>query len=142
MGCLINLDKSELTPTQQFDFVGVHFGFQRGLLSPATEKMNRLMSKVSPFLSNQFVPAQAWESLLGLLNELENYVPWGKIYLRLILQNFSCYIDLKLPVNFQIFQHQCGRNPEKQFTGGMVRGISNVQSTNPHTSTESVQMPP
>ena len=51
-GCLINLNKSELNLTQRFEFVGVHFDLQQGLVCPATEKMDRLMSKVSQFLNN------------------------------------------------------------------------------------------
>ena len=87
MGCLINWDKSELDPTQQLDFVGVHFNLLEGTVQPATEKMDRLLTKVFPFLHNLSVPAQAWESLLGLLNQLEAYVPWGKIHIRPIQQN-------------------------------------------------------
>ena len=46
------------------------------------------MTKVSRFLHNQSMPAQTWESLLGLLNQLEAYVPRGKIHIRPIQQNF------------------------------------------------------
>ena len=82
MGCLINWDKLELTPTQQLNFVGIHFDLLEDTVQPATEKMYRLLTKVSPFLHNQSVPAQAWEILQGLLNQLEAYVPWRKIHVR------------------------------------------------------------
>ena len=56
MGCVINWNKSELNPTQQLDFVGVHFDLLEGTVQPATEKMDRLMTKVSPSLRNQSIP--------------------------------------------------------------------------------------
>ena len=73
--------------------MGFHFDLLWSIVRPATtKKMDRLLTKVSPFLHNQSVPAQAWESLLGLLNQLEAYVPWGQIHILPIHQNLllSC----------------------------------------------------
>ena len=81
MGCLIKWDKSELTLTQHLDFVGVHFNLQQGLVCPATDKVDKLMSKVALFLNNQFVQVQAQESLLGLLNQLERVMFYGGKYI-------------------------------------------------------------
>ena len=89
----INWDKSKLTPTQQIDFMGVHFNLQQDLVHPTKEKIGRLVSKAAPFDNNQVVPAQAWESLLGLLSHLETSVPWKKIHLHSNQQN--------LPVSYR-----------------------------------------
>ena len=69
--------------------MGVHFNLQQGLVCRETENLDILKFKVSTFLINQFVPAQTWESLLGLLNQLQSYVPQGKLHLRPIQQNLS-----------------------------------------------------
>ena len=78
MGCLINWEKWELTPTQQLNFLWVHFDLLVGPAQPATEKMDGLLTKVSPFLLNQSILAHVWETLLGLLKQLEAYVLWGE----------------------------------------------------------------
>ena len=91
-GCIINWDKSDLEPTQKFVFVGVQFDLKEDLVSPAEEKWSRLQNKAKTFLQDKLVPAQSWESLLGLLNQLEEYVPWGKIHIRPIQYNLHhCY---------------------------------------------------
>ena len=50
---------------------------------------------LSPFLNNQFVPTQAWESLFRLLSQLETYVSWEKSIFVPHNKIFSCNTDLK-----------------------------------------------
>ena len=107
-GCIINWDKSDLEPTQHFDFVGVHFDLEEDLVRPSQDKLHRVQEKAKSFIHNKFVPAQEWESLLGLLNQLEAYVPWGKIHIRPIQYNlhalFRPQVDqhfIPVPVWFQ-----------------------------------------
>ena len=97
-GCIVNWDKSELEPTQKFVFVGVQFDLQEDQVKPAEEKWSRLQAKAEQFLQQTSIPAQIWESLLGLLNQLEEYVPWGKIHIRPIQYNLHhCYSPQKHP---------------------------------------------
>ena len=97
-GCIINFDKSDLEPTQKFVFVGIQFDLKEDLVRPAEEKWSHLECKVMVFLQNKLVPAQSWESLLGLLNQLEEYVPWRKIHIRPIQYNLHhCYSSKNHP---------------------------------------------
>ena len=59
------------------NFVGVHFDILQCTVHTQAEEMDRLMTWVATvtFLNNQVVPVQAWENLLGLLNQLEDYFP-------------------------------------------------------------------
>ena len=75
LGCIINWEKSDLDPTQVFNFVGVTFDLVEGKVKPAKKKLQRLTAKAEPFFQAKAVPAQNWEALLGLLNQLEAYVP-------------------------------------------------------------------
>ena len=87
MGCVINFEKSELEPSQEFDFVGTHYNLKDGIVSPTKEKMEKVKNKILPFFQNSDLPAIKWQSLLGLLNSLEWLVPWGKLHTRKTHQN-------------------------------------------------------
>ena len=82
LGCLINQEKSELTPTQDFVFIGVHFDLLSGRVKPAPDKAERLATRLAVFQREQSLPARAWQGLVGLLTHLSPYVPWGNIRLR------------------------------------------------------------
>jgi ribonuclease HI len=89
LGCVINWEKSELRPTQNFEFVGIHYDLAEAVVSPALEKLERIRLLSTVFLEKSQVRAVKWQKLIGLLSSLEAMVPWGRIHLRAIQLNLN-----------------------------------------------------
>ena len=51
LGWLVNLQKSELVPQQEFNFVGYHFDLSRGLVKPTQERWQTLTQKIKMLMS-------------------------------------------------------------------------------------------
>jgi hypothetical protein len=98
LGCVINWEKSDLIPTQRFVFVGMYWDLVEGVVMPAEEKLERLQRKSSHFLDSKEVTARRFQKLIGLLNSLAPFVPWGRIHQRMIQFNLHlCWTQSKDP---------------------------------------------
>ena len=62
----INWNKSELTPTQQFDFEWVHFDLQQGLVCPATEKNGQTYVRGLPILQQPVCSSSDLGEFVGI----------------------------------------------------------------------------
>lgn len=78
LGFRINYDKSELTPSQKFVFLGMEFDLTEGLLRPTLARLAKISDVVSRIL-NQPVSAREWLSFLGLLNATYDMVDLGRL---------------------------------------------------------------
>ena len=58
LGFVINLSKSELVPTQQFDFLGEHFDLALGLVCPSRELWDKIQSELGQFALASSVTAR------------------------------------------------------------------------------------
>ena len=86
LGWLVNLEKSELEPKQDFDFVGYQFDLRSGGVRLTPDRWQNLQEKMLKLLS---LPAcLVWEfmSLIGLLTGTEKQVHLGRLHMRPILQ--------------------------------------------------------
>ena len=86
LGWLVNLEKSELEPKQDFDFVGYQFDLRSGRVRLTPDRWQNLQEKMLKLLS---LPAcLVWEfmSLIGLLTGTEKQVHLGRLHMRPILQ--------------------------------------------------------
>jgi len=103
MGCIVNWEKSELVPTQHFEFVGVVYDLVKGLVMPALEKRDRLKEFVQPFLESDMVTARHFQQINGFLNNMQPLVPWGRIHTRILQMNLnSHWSPQKLPQNHKL----------------------------------------
>ena len=82
MGLLINLTKSELIPSQQFDFIGAHFDLLSSLVTPKQENLEKTLAAIQKFQACSSPTAKTWQSLLGLLVSQYRFVQWGRLFLR------------------------------------------------------------
>ena len=82
LGFVINREKSELVPSQDFIFLGYRFLTRPQLVVPSPDRLCKLRTLVLMFLSQEFLPAQLWQSLLGLLAATEKMVPLGRLHMR------------------------------------------------------------
>jgi len=82
LGFLINFEKSELTPKQIFDFVGVHFNLVKGLVFPTHENLVKVCQRAQSFSGLHQASAHQWQSLIGVLGSQDKLVPLGRIHVR------------------------------------------------------------
>ena len=82
LGLRINLEKSELTPTRDFIFVGYQYRTQINRVYPTQKRIEQIQQKATLFLNFQALPARQWLSLTGLLTATEKLVPMGRTHMR------------------------------------------------------------
>ena len=82
LGLLVNLEKSDLSSSQDFVFVGYRYVTQRGLVFPSEERIAKLRTLLRVFLSGEPQSALRWQSMLGLLAASEKLVPFGRLHMR------------------------------------------------------------
>ena len=82
LGLILNFKKSELVPSQSFDFIGAHFNLRLSLVFPKEENCQKCLERIRSFLSSHWHTAEMWQSLLGHLVAQFRFVPFGRLYLR------------------------------------------------------------
>jgi hypothetical protein len=82
LGLLINYLKSDLVPKQIFDFVGIHYDLIKFIVTPTTQNISKVQSSVSRITKSQSLPAQTWQSIIGLISSQDKLVPLGRLHVR------------------------------------------------------------
>ena len=82
LGWVINMDKSELTPSQCPIFLGAALDFRVGRARPSAERCLAVQEGASLLLSHSRLPARAWLVFLGYLASLVDIVPWCRLRMR------------------------------------------------------------
>ena len=82
LGLVVNLEKSELVPTQVITFLGFSFDFTRGMIFTLPEKLSNIEQMIRKLLKAKWQPVSLAESLRGKLTSLEKAVPWGRLNFR------------------------------------------------------------
>jgi ribonuclease HI len=82
LGLKVNLEKSDLLPALDFNFLGVGFDLLRGIVKPTEAHITELIQLIDRFLRSDSLPAVRWQSLLGSLVAQEKFVHLGRLHLR------------------------------------------------------------
>lgn len=82
LGFLINMEKSDLTPSQDFIHLGMHFLTHENRVRLPDKRVLPLVECVEKILTNHWSSARMWLRLLGLLNAAADIVPHGRLFLR------------------------------------------------------------
>ena len=82
LGFLVNFEKSDLVPSQQFDFVGVHYDLQAALVMVTVKNQGKVTTALSTILEATCPTAHMWLKLIGVLTSQELLVPFGKLHKR------------------------------------------------------------
>ena len=82
LGFLVNLDKSDLQPTQDCTYLAYRFRLDHGLVGPTQERWMKIQRKIHLFLEQEVVTAVQWQSMIGLLASTEKLVRVGMLHLR------------------------------------------------------------
>ena len=82
LGWVVNLQKSELEPKQEFEFVGYKYDLSQGLVKPTQNRWESLLQKVQTILTQPSCRVRTFMSLIGLLTATEKQVPLGHLHMR------------------------------------------------------------
>ena len=93
LGLLVNPEKSDLIPSQDFVFVGMNFLTDRNLVRIPLSRAQNLCERVQETLLSKHISARTFLSLLGILNAAADFVPLGRLHVRplqFFLQSVWC----------------------------------------------------
>ena len=83
-GFVLNLEKSDLEPTQDLLYIGGRFLTKSGLVTLPQDRVQSLLNALGPFQTKKVVTALQFQHLLGLMASVLEVVPWARFYMRLI----------------------------------------------------------
>ena len=82
LGFLINWEKSDLNPTQNFEFVGMHFDLLLGRVSITPKNLQKVLQMVQEFVALESATALQWQSLIGTVGAQAILLPFGRLRVR------------------------------------------------------------
>ena len=82
LGIVVNPEKSNFSPSQVVQYLGVIIDARTFMASPSPDRVSRLRSTAGEFLCSAAPPASLWQSLLGMLSSLSHLVPGGRLQIR------------------------------------------------------------
>ena len=82
LGLLVNIPKSQLTPTQRLVHLGVDWDLREAVVRPQVEKVDSLLTHVRTLLSTGKAPLPLLESLRGQMVSMEKFIPLARINFR------------------------------------------------------------
>ena len=82
LGWIPNWTKSNLIPTQTFEYVGVAYDLSRGLALPPMGRVDKLVALAQVLIGSRSCTARSLLSLIGLIASMEKQVPFGRCFMR------------------------------------------------------------
>ena len=82
LGWVVNMEKSELTPQQVFNFVGYRFDLLSGRVLPTQDRWIALQQKLQFIKGTDCCSVRQFMSLIGLLTATEKQVWAGRLHMR------------------------------------------------------------
>ena len=111
LGFVVNLKKSELHPSQSFDFLGYHFLLDLALVKPAQDRWTKLQEMFQRLSKKSVISVRTLMSTIGLLASTEKTVKLGRMHMRPFqwhLKNHWKYpmlLDTPVPWNQKMIRH-------------------------------------
>ena len=103
LGLIINQDKSDLIPSEDFVFIGMEFHTLQNVVRVPKDRVPPLLQLINFFLQLKTVTARQFLSLLGKLNAAADYVELGRLHLRpLQMSLLAQWRPHKLPLSHPI----------------------------------------
>ena len=82
LGWIINYEKSDLTPSQDFQFIGMQFNTRQFTVAPLLKMRLKVQSVQQHWMTNPNIAARDLHRLLGVLVFMASLVQWGRLRLR------------------------------------------------------------
>ena len=76
LGLVLDLEKSDLIPSQVATYLGIELDTLAGLARPSHKRVTNWLSVVEGFTAQQSPPAVQWLQVLGHLVSLDKLVPY------------------------------------------------------------------
>ena len=111
LGFLVSHKKSELVPSQRFDFLGYHFLLDLGLVKPTQDRWTKLQDMFRRLLSKSVISARTLMSTIGLLASTEKTVKLGRMHMRPFQWHLKTHwkypmpLDTPIPWNQKMIRH-------------------------------------
>ena len=102
LGFRVNYDKSQLTPVQSLQYLGVQINLRSQILQPPLSKCQDIQERVSRILNASPRPASEWNTLLGKLAFLSQVVPEGRLHCR----QFQCNLRANWTFDWRKDRHK------------------------------------
>lgn len=103
LGLIPNLEKSELVPAQRFQYIGMYFLTDLGIVRIPSDRVDSLVTQLSRCIQSSRLSARTFLSLLGSLNAAAPFVELGRLHLRqLQFILFSLWRPHALPLDYEI----------------------------------------
>ena len=82
MGFVLNLDKSDLTPAQSFDYLGMTIDSRSMSVRPGAKRLKHLADLLAQLRCLHSASARQLTALLGMMESLSTLVPLGRLHKR------------------------------------------------------------
>ena len=113
LGFIINVEKSNLNPTQSIIYIGADFSLQEGLVRPTQERVVKLQAGVKNVLNKQSqATAKDYLHLLGIMASCIELIPNARLFMRPVQLHLlfhwkpSCRnLDQKIPFSCHLKGH-------------------------------------
>ena len=124
LGFIVNLKKSELRPSQRFDFLGYYFLLDLALVKPTHDRWTKLQEMFHRLSLKSVISARTLMSTIGLLASTKKTVKLGRMHMRLFQWHLKTHwrypmpLDTPIPWNQKMIQRgECWLDPENVLQG-------------------------
>ena len=80
LGFVLNAEKSDLVPAQNFIYLGMQFDTVKWTVAPSQQRIGRLQETLQWVLASQAVPARVLASILGMMESMSLLLPLGRLH--------------------------------------------------------------
>ena len=101
-GFIVNLKKSELVPSQRFDFLGYHFLLDLALVKPTQDRWTKLQEMFHRLSLKSVISARTLMSTIGLLASMEKTVKLGRMHMRPFQWHLKTHWKYPMPLDTPI----------------------------------------
>ena len=113
LGFIINLQKSQLKPTQSITYIGAKFSLKEGIVCPTIERVTNLHKAIQKILNMQNVAtARDYLHLLGIMASCIELIPNARLFMRPIQLHLlfhwrpaSQKLEMKIPFSEHLKNH-------------------------------------
>ena len=112
LGFVVHLKKSELIPSQRFDFLGYHFLLDMTLVKPTQDRWTKIQEMFHRLSLKSVFSARTLMSTIGLLASTQKTVKLGRIHMRPFQWHLKTHwkypmpLDTPIPWNQKLIRHR------------------------------------
>jgi ribonuclease HI len=102
LGWIVNREKSDLIPSQNFEFLSYSYNLATGKVSPTEKRFQDILLTISPVLENPHSTPRGLMRILGILEATVRLVPLGRLHMRPIQYALATLWKWGSPLDSQV----------------------------------------